>query len=350
MEYRDAKMRFLILAVVSLCCFTSRIAGQNPGGDLAWRTGKLVYEDRGGALAGVYSYGFLSIPLYRNVWTYVVEAEGYTYVAQERIGVRAARKPTPFIVNAPVRFALDKGKFYLTDEEGKVHAATIVKQVLKDQVASHVGEAAAPLGSGFVFSPNGHVLTNLHVVKGCQAVSVRLNGIQVPAQVLTTDVRNDLAVLKIEQSSAFLSFREDQRLKLGENVVAVGYPLQGVLSSSMNLTTGTLSSLAGIGEDTRMLQFSAAVQPGSSGGPLLDQSGHVVAVITGKLSPLWAAEHLGDIPENVNFATKASVARDFLDSKGIEYSAAPSTTAVPTPKIAEQVMGSVASIACSRGQ
>ena len=51
-----------------------------------------------------------------------------------------------------------------------------------------------------------------------------------------------------------------------------------------------------------MLQFTAPVQPGNSGGPLFDQSGHVIGVVTSKLSPLWTAVHLGDLPQNVNFA------------------------------------------------
>jgi hypothetical protein len=117
----------------------------------------------------------------------------------------------------------------------------------------------------------------------------------------------------------------------------------------MNLTTGTISALAGLGEDARMVQFTAPVQPGSSGGPLLDQSGHVVGIVTSKLSPLWTAAHLGDIPQNVNFAIKASVVRDFLDSKGIDYGTAPSTDTLATPKIADQVRNAVVSVECAPG-
>jgi S1-C subfamily serine protease len=141
-------------------------------------------------------------------------------------------------------------------------------------------------GSGFFFSSDGYLLTNLHVVTGCQTAGVNIRGLAVSAQVLSSDAKNDLALLKTERSPAFLQFRDDQRLKLGESIVAVGYPLAGVIASSMNLTTGTISALAGIGDDTRMIQFTAPVQPGNSGGPLLDQSGHVVGVVTGKLSPL----------------------------------------------------------------
>jgi tetratricopeptide (TPR) repeat protein len=82
---------------------------------------------------------------------------------------------------------------------------------------------------------------------------------------------------------------------------------------------GNVSSLAGLRDDSRYLQISAPVQPGNSGGPLLDASGHLVGVVTAKLNALRIARSIGDIPENVTFALKAEVARTFLDSKHISY-------------------------------
>ena len=70
---------------------------------------------------------------------------------------------------------------------------------------------------------------------------------------------------------------------------------------------------------SRYLQISAPVQPGNSGGPLLDASGHLVGIVTSKLNAANVARYTGDIPQNVNFAIKAEVARTFLDSKGIAY-------------------------------
>jgi len=204
-------------------------------------------------------------------------------------------------------------------------------------------------GSGFFISTEGYLLSNLHVVTGCRTVSIKVSGVAASGRVLFSDAKNDLAVLKVDHPPAFLVFRQDQRLRLGENVIAVGYPLAGVVASSMNLTTGTISALAGIDEDTRMIQFTAPVQPGNSGGPLLDQSGHVVGIVTSKLSPLWTAAHLGDIPQNVNFAIKASVVRDFLDSKGIDYGTAPSTDTVATPSIEDQVRNAVVFTECAPG-
>ena len=150
-------------------------------------------------------------------------------------------------------------------------------------LASFVQAQNTVTGSGFFFSPDGYLLTNLHVVAGCPTASFKIRGLAASATVVFSDTKIDLAVLKFEHPPAFLAFRDDQRLKLGENVIRHQVTLAGVVTSSMNLTTGTISALAGIGEDTRMIQFTAPIQPGNSGGPLLDQSGHVVGIVTSKL-------------------------------------------------------------------
>jgi hypothetical protein len=105
-------------------------------------------------------------------------------------------------------------------------------------------------------------------------------------------------------------------------IVALGYPLSGVLAADANVSVGNVSALAGVADDTRYLQISAPVQPGNSGGPLLDASGHLVGIVTSKLDAMRVARFTGDIPQNVNFALKAEVARTFLDSKGIAYQTA----------------------------
>ena len=72
-----------------------------------------------------------------------------------------------------------------------------------------------------------------------------------------------------------------------------------------------------------MIQFTAPVQPGNSGGPLVDASGRIVGVVASKLSPFWSAVNTGDIPQNVNFAIRDSVLKSFLESRGVEYALAP---------------------------
>ena len=94
----------------------------------------------------------------------------------------------------------------------------------------------------------------------------------------------------------------------------IGFPFHGLLTSDFTVTTGIISSLAGLFNDARFLQISAPVQPGNSGGPLLDTSGNIVGVVAEKLNALRVAKATGDIPENINFAIKTGALRDFLDN------------------------------------
>ncbi len=102
-------------------------------------------------------------------------------------------------------------------------------------------------------------------------------------------------------------------MRQGEDIVVYGFPLPGVLSSGGNVSTGNVTALTGLGDDSRFLQISAPVQPGNGGGPLLDRSGNVVGVVVSKLNALSVASATGDVPQNVNFAIKASVALAFLE-------------------------------------
>ena len=103
------------------------------------------------------------------------------------------------------------------------------------------------------------------------------------------------------------SFGLAPRFAKGEQIVIYGFPLAGALASTGNLATGIVSALAGLGDDTSKLQISAPIQPGNSGGPVLDQSGHVIGVVVSKLNAIKAASITGDIPQNVNFAIKTGV-------------------------------------------
>jgi serine protease Do len=174
-------------------------------------------------------------------------------------------------------------------------------------------------GSGFFVSSEGHLITNSHVVKDCSSVQVTLGLTpKIAGRIMTQDFANDLALIKIEtHPSAFASFRSGVRL--GESVAAFGFPLAGLLATGGNFTLGNVTAVAGLGDDTRFLQISAPVQPGNSGGPLLDYSGNVVGVVEGKLNAITVATITHDLPQNVNFAIKANVVTNFLDANNVAY-------------------------------
>ena len=99
-------------------------------------------------------------------------------------------------------------------------------------------------------------------------------------------------------------FRIVLELVRARQVIAYGYPLSGLLSSSGNVSTGLIAALAGLRDDVNQMQISAPVQPGNSGGPLVDVSGAVIGVAVSKLNALIVAKLTDDIPQNINFAIK----------------------------------------------
>ena len=133
---------------------------------------------------------------------------------------------------------------------------------------------------------------------------------------------------------AVAKFRQGRGIRPGASVVVVGYPLRGLLASEANVSTGAVSALAGPGDDRRLIQITAPVQPGNSGGPVLDAAGNVVGVVVAKLDAIRVARSTGDIPQNVNFAVGASATRAFLDAEGIPYETAQSDGAMAPVEVA----------------
>jgi S1-C subfamily serine protease len=172
-------------------------------------------------------------------------------------------------------------------------------------------------GSGFYVSGDGQVVTNAHVVQGCAEMRSASIG---PIRTVAIDPQSDLALLATNNKpKVFAQLQGGRGARLGENVIAVGFPLHGLLSSDPIVTTGTISALSGMNNDRRSVQISAPVQPGNSGGPLLGDTGSVVGVIVGKLNALRVAGATGDIPQNVNFAVSLGTLQSFLNANGVAY-------------------------------
>jgi S1-C subfamily serine protease len=191
-------------------------------------------------------------------------------------------------------------------------------------------------GSGFYVTTTGHVLTNDHVVADCGEVKITENEHSTPAKVLATDANLDLALVQLPHPVPTAVVFREAAPRLGETVVVMGFPLSGLLSSDAVVTTGIVSALAGMRDDRHQLQISAPVQPGNSGGPLLDPSGHLVGVVVAKLDGVRMASLTGTIPENVNFAIKGEEARSFLRGHGVGVVTASSGKDLATDVIAEQ--------------
>jgi hypothetical protein len=203
-------------------------------------------------------------------------------------------------------------------------------------------------GTGFVVGAKGYVLTNAHVVTGFKYLRGEMEGKQYGLTLVKIDEEADLALLKMDGGAPDgLRLRAGAGPKPGDPVVAIGFPLRGLLAIEPAVTTGAVSALAGIKNDKRFLQFTAPVQPGNSGGPLLDQSGNVIGVVSQKLNALAVADVTGDIPQNVNFALTLEQVRPFLESGGAGAQSAPSTATLKTSEIFERCVTKVMCITAS---
>jgi serine protease Do len=191
-------------------------------------------------------------------------------------------------------------------------------------------------GTGFFVAPK-QVLTSGHVVKNCNAIYVKYPSYKaVPAYLVSYDEKNDLAVLKTELPfDTLASFR--LRGKLGEFVASYGFPYSNVLASSGNFTTGGLTALRGTDDDTSTIQVSAALQPGNSGGPLMDSSGAVIGI----------SKEILTIGQNVNFGVSAGTAVTFLGANNIDAQVTSGGTKMEPEQVAELAQKFTVQLMCN---
>ena len=161
------------------------------------------------------------------------------------------------------------------------------------------------LGSGFVISPDGFIVTNNHVVDGADEVKVqfRNNEKPIPAKVIGRDKETDLALLKIEGKSnlPYLEFGDSSKIKVGEWVLAIGNPF----GLENTVTLGIVSAkgrIIGAGPFDNFLQTDASINPGNSGGPLIDLDGKVVGINTAIVAS----------GQGIGFAIPSGMAKDVI--------------------------------------
>lgn len=173
------------------------------------------------------------------------------------------------------------------------------------------GAASGPMrrvtahGTGFLVTDDGYIVTNHHVIDGARSVGVNLNGIDYDAEVVSFDEANDLALLKADLVGVPLSVISSLDIQRGSEVFTLGYPMVSLQGSEQKATFGRINALSGIADDRRYLQMDAAIQPGNSGGPLLDASGRVVGVVTATLNQGAVLRTSGHIAQSVNYAIKS---------------------------------------------
>lgn len=175
------------------------------------------------------------------------------------------------------------------------------------------GFAIGGTGTGFYVAPR-LVLTAAHVIAGCAAPALA-DG--TPLEPVAADDALDVAVLRTPRRAERWLALADDRLRLGQRVYAIGFPYYSIAGTSLTLTGGNVSALAGIDDDARFFSFSAPVQPGNSGGPLLDARGRVRGLVVARLAEDYIVEATGSLPQNVNYALREDELAGFLATAGI---------------------------------
>jgi len=175
--------------------------------------------------------------------------------------------------------------------------------------------SGAALGTGWPIS-SGHIITNYHVVAASKEIYLQdISGRRLKAWTILQDEVNDIAVLEVEDPSRLPPAlpMADTAMPLGSRVFTIGFPRVDVLGTSPKVTRGLISKLTGPADDSNSCQTTVAIQPGNSGGPLLNMSGEVVGVIRAMLGIKHPESGETVILEDASCALKIEYVRDALE-------------------------------------
>ena len=191
------------------------------------------------------------------------------------------------------------------------HNSKFEKKKVADK-AKDENKVQASSGSAFFVTNKGHIVTNYHVVEGCKDKSKIIHqGNEYKVKLLAKDKYLDLALLKADLNNEKYIVLSNESPKKLQRIIAAGYPLGKELSDDLKFTSGIISSLKGLEDDSTRIQIDAALNHGNSGGPIVDEeTGELVAVAVAGLDK--------KLTESINFGIKAGSVKNFLDSNQID--------------------------------
>ncbi|TKB46281.1 S1 family peptidase [Thalassotalea mangrovi] len=245
-----------------------------------------------------------------------------TYKAMQQLVVRVLNKHLPTAEKYPATLAMQDVNTNLLIDEEKPRSS----------------------GTAFLINKTGHLLTAEHVIRDCLVTKIKFADQVYDAKIANTSQLLDLALLATDiESSDYLAIRAAGDLELGEKVVSVSYPLKGLLASSPNLTLGNVTSKKALQGSLGLFQFSAPIQPGSSGGAIVSESGEAIGVVTSTLNVAELIKE-GIVPQNINFALNGQYVSRFLDRNQIAY--ATQASEISSTSVNEATLASTAQVAC----
>ena len=185
---------------------------------------------------------------------------------------------------------------------------------IHEQQIADAESRARRVGTGFFITDSGYLLTCFHVVNNAASIQVGTKSGLFYADLVQSDPAKDVALLKVTGTFSSLPLDYSNTVSLGEAVFTIGFPRPDLQGWQPKLTRGEISSLTGMQDNPDDYQISVPVQPGNSGGALLDEHGNVVGIVSATLRASLADIREGIAPENVNYAIKSSCAMTLIDS------------------------------------
>jgi S1-C subfamily serine protease len=194
-------------------------------------------------------------------------------------------------------------------------------------------------GTAFVVAP-GHVMTCAHVIEDMSVLHITSLQGRYKVEPVVVDRRNDIALLRVQGAAPLdaLTFREGEGCEPGDTVVVLGYPLASISGGGLQVTQGGISGLFGLHSDASLFQFTAPIQPGSSGSPLFDQGGAVIGMVTSTVPD----------GQNMNFAVKSALLLSFLQACRVDASRARTEKSYTTTEITRSAQASLWLVEASR--
>ena len=194
---------------------------------------------------------------------------------------------------------------FMTNADGDAAIPVVPDQPSKPSTSVYTG-------TGFAVNNLGHIVTNEHVVSDCGKITVSVLNKDYRAELVVKDRVSDLAILKIHPKFTEESYQFASQVRTGQDAVVFGFPMSGDLGTNVKVTSGLISSLSGPDGEPNWLQFTAPIQPGNSGGPVVNDRNEVIGVSTAGLAP--------DKASNVFFAIRGATVQSFLGKHRIPFS------------------------------
>ena len=287
-----------------------------PGGDALFKTQKtkLVKKDTW----DLYSFFHSTIQEVKNrctLWKNVHETRKNTkcFITVIRYSDSTNPNKVQKIVNRS-GIVTHKVKIGWNGIEGAIADATPIKpkkKKPKKQTPDDDKILPASSGSGFFVTRAGHLVTNYHVIEECDAVKISFKGQEIQADTIAIDQFNDLAIIKTKINPTKVFPVSNKDVSLLQDIIVAGFPLGKKISAAIKTHKGSVSAIAGIGDNYSNFQTDATINHGNSGGPILTQKGNVIGVAVQLIPP--------DKAQNIFFGVKSSTLTTFAKANNINF-------------------------------